>query len=67
MKEAKKGSTYALSVPSQEKKVRDSYENSWLSGRKKHANKNKGLYIKMKEAKKGSTYTLSVSSQAKGG
>ena len=34
MKEAKKGSTYTLSVPSQEKGVRDSYENSWLSGRK---------------------------------
>ena len=34
MKEAKKGSTYTLSVSSQAKGgVRDSYKNSWLSGR----------------------------------
>ena len=34
------------------RRVRDSYENSWLSGRKTCKKKHRGLYIKMKEAKR---------------
>ena len=42
---------YSKSLFSGKRRVRDSYENSWLSGRK-NMNKHPGLYTKIKEAKR---------------